>query len=30
VTLRDDGARKIMQGMTTVDEVMLMTAESGD
>ena len=30
VSLRFDGARKIVQGMTTVDEVMLMTAESGD
>jgi general secretion pathway protein E len=30
VTLRFDGARKVMQGMTTPEEVMLMTAESGD
>ncbi len=30
VTLRGDGARKVVQGMTTVEEVMLMTAESGD
>jgi general secretion pathway protein E len=30
VTLRSDGARKVVQGMTTPEEVMLMTAESGD
>jgi general secretion pathway protein E len=30
VTLRFDGARKVVQGMTTSEEVMLMTAESGD
>ncbi|HEU0032920.1 MAG TPA: type II secretion system ATPase GspE [Kofleriaceae bacterium] len=30
VSLRFDGARKVVQGMTTIDEVMLMTAESGD
>ena len=30
VTLRFDGARKVMHGMTTPEEVMLMTAESGD
>ena len=30
VTLRFEGARKVMQGMTTPEEVMLMTAESGD
>jgi general secretion pathway protein E len=30
VTLRFDGARKVMLGMTTPEEVMLMTAESGD
>src|SRR6185369_13700583 len=30
VTLRFDGARKVMQGMTTPEEVMLMTAESTD
>jgi general secretion pathway protein E len=30
VTLRGDGARKVMQGMTTPEEVMLMTAESTD
>src|SRR5262245_11573888 len=30
VTLRLDGARKVVQGMTTPEEVMLMTAESGD
>jgi general secretion pathway protein E len=30
VTLRFDGARKVVLGMTTPDEVMLMTAESGD
>jgi general secretion pathway protein E len=30
VTLRADGARKVVQGMTTPEEVMLMTAESGD
>jgi len=29
-TLRLDGARKVVQGMTTPEEVMLMTAESGD
>ena len=28
VTLRFDGARKVVQGMTTPEEVMLMTAES--
>jgi general secretion pathway protein E len=30
VTLRFDGARKVVHGMTTVEEVMLTTAESGD
>ena len=30
VTLRFDGARKVVQGMTTPEEVMLMTAEAGD
>ncbi len=30
VALRFDGARKVVQGMTTPEEVMLMTAESGD
>jgi general secretion pathway protein E len=30
VTLRFDGARKCVLGMTTPEEVMLMTAESGD
>ncbi|HEY5924542.1 MAG TPA: type II secretion system ATPase GspE [Kofleriaceae bacterium] len=30
VTLRGDGARKVMLGMTTPEEVMLMTAESTD
>ena len=30
VTLRFDGARKVVLGMTTPEEVMLMTAESGD
>ncbi|MBX3158715.1 MAG: type II secretion system ATPase GspE [Deltaproteobacteria bacterium] len=30
VSLRFDGARKIVQGMTTPEEVMLMTAEAGD
>ena len=30
VTLRFDGARKVVQGMTTPEEVMLTTAESGD
>jgi general secretion pathway protein E len=30
VPLRFDGARKVMLGMTTPEEVMLMTAESGD
>ncbi|HEY5937127.1 MAG TPA: type II secretion system ATPase GspE [Kofleriaceae bacterium] len=30
VTLRFDGARKVVQGMTTPEEVMLVTAESGD
>jgi general secretion pathway protein E len=30
VTLRFDGARKVVQGMTTPEEVMLMTAESSD
>ena len=29
-TLRDDGARKVRAGMTTPEEVMLMTAESTD
>ena len=28
ITLRNDGARKVVQGMTTPEEVMLMTAES--
>ena len=30
VSLRFDGARKCVLGMTTPEEVMLMTAESGD
>jgi general secretion pathway protein E len=30
VALRADGARKVVQGMTTPEEVMLMTAESSD
>ncbi len=30
VTLRSDGARKVVLGMTTPEEVILMTAESGD
>ena len=30
VSLRFDGARKVVQGMTTPEEVMLMTAESTD
>jgi general secretion pathway protein E len=30
VALRMDGARKVVQGMTTPEEVMLMTAESSD
>jgi general secretion pathway protein E len=30
VSLRYDGARKVVQGMTTAEEVMLTTAESGD
>jgi len=30
VPLRLEGARKVVQGMTTPEEVMLMTAESGD
>jgi len=30
VALRFDGARKVVLGMTTPEEVMLMTAESGD
>jgi general secretion pathway protein E len=30
VHLRFDGARKVMLGMTTPEEVMLMTAESSD
>jgi len=30
VTLRLEGARKVVQGMTTPEEVMLMTAESND
>ena len=30
VSLRFDGARKVMLGMTTPEEVMLMTAESSD
>jgi general secretion pathway protein E len=30
VTLRGDGARKCVQGLTTPEEVMLMTAESAD
>ncbi len=30
ITLRGDGARKVLLGMTTPEEVMLMTAESGD
>jgi general secretion pathway protein E len=29
ITLRDEGARKVMQGLTTPEEVMLMTAEAG-
>jgi general secretion pathway protein E len=30
VALRFDGARKVMQGMTTIEEVMLTTVESSD
>jgi len=30
VALRFDGARKVVQGMTTAEEVMLMTAEASD
>jgi general secretion pathway protein E len=30
VSLRYDGARKVVQGMTTAEEVMLTTAETGD
>ena len=30
VALRLDGARKVVPGMTTPEEVMLMTAESAD
>ena len=30
VALRADGARKVVQGMTTPEEVMLNTAESSD
>jgi general secretion pathway protein E len=30
IHLRFDGARKVVQGMTTPEEVMLMTAESSD
>ena len=30
VSLRFDGARKVVQGMTTAEEVMLNTAETGD
>jgi general secretion pathway protein E len=30
ITLRFDGARKVVQGLTTAEEVMLTTAESGD
>jgi general secretion pathway protein E len=30
VSLRYDGARKCMQGLTTPEEVILMTAENGD
>ncbi|MEJ7601169.1 MAG: type II secretion system ATPase GspE [Kofleriaceae bacterium] len=30
VSLRFDGARKVVQGMTTPEEIMLVTAESGD
>lgn len=30
VSLRFDGARKVVQGMTTAEEVMLTTAETGD
>lgn len=30
VNLRGDGARKVVLGMTTPEEVMLMTAESND
>jgi general secretion pathway protein E len=30
VALRADGARKVVLGMTTPEEVMLMTAESSD
>ena len=26
-TLRDDGAHKVLAGMTTIDEVMMITAE---
>jgi general secretion pathway protein E len=29
VTLRMDGARKVVQGMTTPEEVMMVTAEAG-
>ncbi len=30
VTLRDDGARKVMRGMTTPEEVLMVTAETDD
>jgi general secretion pathway protein E len=30
VSLRSDGARKVLQGLTTAEEVMLVTAEAGD
>jgi hypothetical protein len=30
VGLRHDGARKIMLGMTTPEEVLIVTAEAGD
>jgi type II secretory ATPase GspE/PulE/Tfp pilus assembly ATPase PilB-like protein len=29
ITLRQDGARKVVQGMTTPEEVMMVTAEGG-
>ena len=29
ITLRTDGARKVVQGMTTPEEVMMVTAEAG-
>jgi type II secretory ATPase GspE/PulE/Tfp pilus assembly ATPase PilB-like protein len=30
VSLRNDGARKVLQGLTTPEEVMLVTAEAND